>query len=127
VTGRPTLTKPMEISRAEAVTELWNAICELMPFPCEFSWSELAAIDVSPKSSKGRPAGAAARTPIVIHFGQRGMTHYQAANDVMRQRVRDDVVYVVTTMLRGYNLGLHATKHRSQPFVIDCELLLQPS
>jgi len=51
---------------------------------------------------------------------------YQCASDVARQRTRDDVVYVVTMMLRAYNLGLHSSRAKDGPFVIDCELVLFP-
>jgi hypothetical protein len=116
----------MEITRGQAFTELWGAISELMPYPCECSWNDPATIHVAPRQLDGRAAGAAIRTPIAIRFGQRGLAMYQGANDLMRQHVRDDVVYVVTLMVRAYNLGLHSARDKATPFVIDCELLLHP-
>jgi hypothetical protein len=51
---------------------------------------------------------------------------YQESSDVARRRARDDVVYVVTMMLRAWNLGLHSSRAKGAPFVIDCALVLHP-
>jgi hypothetical protein len=51
---------------------------------------------------------------------------YQRSSDATRQRAREDVVYVVMMMLRAWNLGLHSSRAKGAPFVIDCELVLHP-
>jgi hypothetical protein len=99
---------------------------ELMPFPCDPDWNDAFAINVRPRLSNHRPGSEFNRHSIVIRFGKRGLGMYRCASDVTRQRTRDDVVYVVTMMLRAYNLGLHESRVRDLPFVIDCELVLFP-
>ena len=121
-----TLFKPRELTSEQALAELWEAIADLMPFPCEHEWNEEAAVSVRPRFSNGGSLGEFKRQSIVIRFGHRGLEMYQGANDVMRQRARDDVAYVVTMMLRAYNLGLHSRRTKDAPFVIDCELVLHP-
>lgn len=120
------MTRPKEVSCGQALTELWDAIVELIPFPCDPDWKDAFAVNVCPRPSNRRPGGEFKRQPIVIRFGKRGLGMYQCASDATRQRTRDDVVYVVTMMLRAYNLGLHSSRARDVPFVIDCELVLFP-
>ena len=120
------LTTTRELTSGQALAELWGAIVELMPFPCEPDWNDASVINVRPTLSNRRSNGEFKRKSIVIRFGHRGLEMYQGSNDVMRQRARDDVAYVVTMMLRAYNLGLHSRRTKDAPFVIDCELVLHP-
>jgi hypothetical protein len=115
-----------EVSCGQALTELWDAIAGLMPFPCDPELNDAFAINVRPRPSNCRPGSEFIRQSIVIRFGKRGLSMYQCASDGTRQRTRDDVAYVVTMMLRAYNLGLHSSRARDAPFVIDCELVLFP-
>jgi len=120
------LINAKEVSCGQALTELWDAIMELMPFPCDPDWNEAFAINVHPRLSNRRPGDEPTRQSIEVRFGRRGLGMYQCASDVARQRTRDDVVYVVTMMLRAYNLGLHSSRAKDGSFVIDCELVLFP-
>jgi hypothetical protein len=99
---------------------------ELMPFPCDPDWNDAFAINIHPRLTNRRPASEFKQQSIVIRFGKRGLGMYQCASGATRQRTRDDVVYVVTMMLRAYNLGLHSSRAKDVPFVIDCELVLFP-
>jgi hypothetical protein len=120
------LIKEKAITSREALAELWLAIGELMPYPCDPDLSDVSAINICPMPSNCRAGGESKRQSILIRFGPRGLGMYQCSSDVMRQRVRDDVVYVVTMMLRAYNLRLHSSRTKGGPFVIDCELVLRP-
>ena len=124
------MIKPTEISRATALAELSGALAELMPFPCDADWDSAGALRATPRERRPRSGAIlirAAHQPIVIRFGQHGIDLYQCGNELMRLRMRDDVVYVVSMMLRAYNLGLHSARLREIPFIIDCELLLHPA
>jgi len=121
-----TLFKPRELTSEQALAELWEAIADLMPFPCEHEWNEEAAVSVRPRFSNGGSLGEFKRQSIVVRFGRRGLEMYKEASDTTRQRLRDDVVYVVSMMLRAWNLGLHSSRAKEAPFVIDCELVLYP-
>ena len=88
-----------------ALGELWGAIVDLMPFPCEPEWNDESAINVRPSMSNRHCNGEFERQAILIHFGHRGLGMYQYSSDVTRQRTREDVVYVVTMILpwrRGF-------------------------
>lgn len=123
---RVPLIKPRELTSEQALAELWGAIAELMPFLCEPEWNDESAINVHPSLSNRPSNGEFKRQSIVIRFGHRGLGMYQESSDAARQRARDDVVYVVTMMLRAWNLGLHSSRAKGVPFVIDCELVLYP-
>ena len=123
---RWTLIRPREITSELALGELWGAIVDLMPFPCEPEWNDESAINVRPSMSNRHCNGEFERQAILIHFGHRGLGMYQYSSDVTRQRTREDVVYVVTMMLRAYNLGLYSSRAKDGPFVIDCERVLFP-
>ena len=119
------MTKPREeVSCCQALTELWDAIVELIPFPCDPDWKDAFAVNVCPRPSNRRPGGEFKRQPIVIRFGKRGLGMYQCASDATRQRTprrcrlcgNDDAACLP-------NLGLHSSRARDVPFVIDCELV----
>jgi len=120
------LIRPRELTSSQALAELWGAIVELMPFPCEPEWNHESTINVRPSSSTCCCDGESNRRSIAIRFGSRGLGMYKKSSDATRQRARDDVVYVVTMMLRAWNLGLHSSRAKGTPFVIDCELVLHP-
>ena len=103
-----------------------GAIVELIPFPCKPEWNDESAINVRPTLSNRRSNGAIERRSIVIRFGHRGLGMYERSGDAIRQRARDDVVYVGTIMLRAWNLGHHCSRAKDAPFAIDCELVLHP-
>ena len=123
---RATLIKPRELTSEQALAELWGVIVELMPFPCEHDWNDESAINIHPSLSNCGSNGKFKRQSIVIRFGQRGLGMYQQSSEATRQTAREDVVYVVTMMLRAWNLGLHSSRSKDVPFVIDCELVLHP-
>ena len=121
------MIRQREMTSGQALAELWVAIGDLMPFPCNPDLNDAFAINIRPMPACGLSRGESRRQPILIRFGQRGLAMYQCSSDAMRHRVRDDVVYVVTMMLRAYNLRLHASRQSDGPFVIDCELVLHPA
>ncbi len=120
------MIRQREITSGQALAELWVAIGDLMPFPCDPDLNDAFAINICPMPTCGHTRGGSIRQPILIRFGPKGLAMYQCSSEVTRHRVRDDVVYVVTMMLRAYNLRLHSSRTSDGPFVIDCELVLHP-
>jgi len=121
------LIRQREITSGQALAELWVAIGDLMPFPCNPDLNDAFAINMCPMPTCDHSRGEYARQPIRIRFGQKGLAMYQCSSEALRHRIREDVVYVVTMMLRAYNLRLHASRMSDGPFVIDCELVLHPA
>ena len=121
------MIRQREITSGQAIAELWVAIGDLMPFPCTPDLMDAFAINICPMPTRDHSGGESIRQSILIRFGQKGLAMYQCSSEAMRRRVRDDVVYVVTMMLRAYNLRLHASRTSDGPFVIDCELVLHPA
>jgi len=116
----PSIERVPRISREEALSELWNAVRPLIPFPAKCNYLEGVSLLIHTAIAPSRTQ----RQPIQVRFSESGLLRYQRDRPAARGRSQEDLREVVSALLRAYNLGLGGPRNGEEAFVIDCNPLL---